>query len=191
MGKNMVLWPARQFAEDIEFHHLCEDSKLAVVKCNRFFFHKSNLQGSDLRKVQEQPTALVTPAHGPMWGGQRLDVQILPGNLRPTSMTICGKPVDCNQAVMLTPALGNISNVSPGQCNALISGSVEVQCASGNLKTVQQYTNHGLWDWTADAGTADMTAFDTTAVDAGDFLVMLHVDICLCGCKSDLACSSS
>ena len=32
MGDKLVLWPAKQYAEDIEVHHLCEDNKLAVVK---------------------------------------------------------------------------------------------------------------------------------------------------------------
>lgn len=72
----LVLWPAKQVAEDIEFHHLCKDSKLAVVKCSRFFFHKTNLQGADLKRVSAEPKLSFQAVEGPIWGGQEVLVTL-------------------------------------------------------------------------------------------------------------------
>ncbi len=39
-----MLYPPKSFWEDIEFNRLCEERGLAVLKCNRFFHFKKNLQ---------------------------------------------------------------------------------------------------------------------------------------------------
>ncbi|DBA73737.1 TPA: hypothetical protein ACH3X2_009713 [Trebouxia sp. C0005] len=79
-AKPMVLWPARQYAEDIEMHHMCKDNKLSVIKCNSLFFRKANLQGravNQAMKAQKQlPSVNVSGAAGPMWGGQQVTVMV-------------------------------------------------------------------------------------------------------------------
>ena len=155
VGKELVLWPARQFAEDIEFHHLCEDNKLAVVKCNRFFFHKANLQGSDLKKVQERPKVVFEPAQGPMWGGQEVRIQMLPTPQHITSVAICGKDVSdvghgtAAKVAVLSPPMSCLVPLAPlGSSNIVMTGSIVVEC-EGMLPLValQQYSYHGLWRW--------------------------------------------
>ena len=39
-----VLYPPKPFWEDVEFNRLCEERGLAVLKCNRLFHFKKNLQ---------------------------------------------------------------------------------------------------------------------------------------------------
>lgn len=167
-AKELVLWPARQYAEDIEFHHMCEDSKLAVVKCNRFFFHKTNLQGPDLKKAQSQPRVTFHPTQGPMWGGQELHVQTFPAQ-HVTSVTICGAtvPMRASQgvtsSVVLTPALKSpLLSLSSGQSNIVLSSSIVVESQQMEPLTAEgHYFYHGLWRWPLG------TSIDAQAPDIG------------------------
>lgn len=163
-AKPAVLWPARQYAEDIEFNHMCEDSKLAVVKCNRFFFHKANLQGVDLRQAAENPRVHIKPTLGPIWGGQHLDVQIQPEQHQTSvhSITVCGsRNVYCAQTPILSPELPlHMAPVASHQSN-VVTGSVTVQCGTTQLEALQQYTYHGLWEWPPG------TIVDNTTADKG------------------------
>lgn len=161
-----VLWPARQYAEDIEFHHMCEDSRLAVVKCNRFFFHKTNLQGTDLKKAQDQPRATFHPAHGPIWGGQEVHIRVLPA--QPVSLvTICGATVSAvsNEAgslMVVTPALSSpVLGLPVGQFSAVLSSSITVKCHDMEPITAEgQYVYHGFWKWSLGTG-VDSQSLDT------------------------------
>ena len=138
-AKELVLWPARQYAEDIEFHHMCEDSQLAVVKCNRFFFHKTNLQGIDLKKAQDQPSVIFHPAQGPMWGGQELHISILPTAQRVSSVSMCGSNVShvsqgASSSMVLTPAVTvPMLSLPVGHSNAVVMSSIIVQCEGMSL----------------------------------------------------------
>lgn len=91
----MVLWPARQYAEDIEMHHLCEDNQLSVVKRNSLFFHKAKLQGPAAvrakAQLQEQVPEVVSicPAQGPMWSCQRIEVRVQHAQAG-TTVRVCG-----------------------------------------------------------------------------------------------------
>ena len=166
-SRPLVLWPARQFAEDIEFHHLCEDSKLAVIKCNRFFFHKSNLQGLELKKAYKETRIGFQPAQGPMWGGQQLQVQALPNAQIVTSISLCGTDVACpgRQASVFcikTPALEDPKLLAaPAISNVIVTGSVRAMCGGQQVTADQQYTYHGLWKW------APGTGVDNTCPDPG------------------------
>lgn len=168
MGDKLVLRPAKQYAEDIEFHHLCEDNKLAVVKCNRFYFHKADLQGV------EKPIVWVTPTHGPIWGGQLLQVhnasqmQTLGREPSPLpastiSMTVCGisAAVYNGRSAWSPPLLPEIPLLTTPQSNTVLTGSLEVLSANG-LVASQQYTYHGLWRWSADV------QIDIDTPDAGN-----------------------
>ena len=77
----MVLWPACQYAEDIEMHHLCEDNQLSVLKWNSLFFHKANLQGRAAEKAKAEqpepaPQVSLFPARVPMWGCGQVTVTV-------------------------------------------------------------------------------------------------------------------
>ena len=163
----MVLWPARQFAEDIEFHHLCEDSKLAVIKCNRFFFHKSNLQGLELKKAYEETRIVFQPAQGPIWGGQQIQVQVLPNAQLVTSVSLCGTDVACSERqasafCIQTPALMDPKLLAaPATSNVVVTGNVHAICDGQQVTADQQYTYHGLWKWGSGTGV------DNTCVDPG------------------------
>ena len=171
-AKEKVLWPAKQYAEDIEFHHMCEDSKLAVVKCNRFFFHKANLQGLALKNAQTQPRLSFQPAEGPMWGGQELHIQVLPQALPVTSVTICGlMATDASQrsTTWLTPALTSLvpSTVSEA-FTTVMSGDVTVEIKGREPLSAQgQYVYHGMWRWPSG------TTVDVHTPDAGKSIIYL------------------
>ena len=161
-----VLWPARQYAEDIEFHHMCEERRLAVVKCNRFFFHKTNLQGADLRTAHDQLRATFHPAQGPMWGGQELHIRVLP--LRTvSSVTVCGATVstvsnEAGSSIVVTPALSTpVLGLPFGQSSAVLSSSITVKCHDVEAITAEgQYVYHGFWKWSSGTG-IDTQSFDT------------------------------
>ena len=153
-GKQLVLWPARQYAEDIEFHHMCENSKMAVVKCNRFFFHKANLQGKDLKKAQKQPRIVCHPVSGPMWGVQQLTLDILPQVHRLDAVSICGaEPVSVTQVgaqlVVVTPPLTGLMAKMP-HSDTVLTGDIVVSWRGTGLQQITaavQYTYHGLAKW--------------------------------------------
>ena len=166
-AKELVLWPARQYAEDIEFHHMCEDSQLAVVKCNRFFFHKTNLQGIDLKKAQNQPRVVFHPAQGPMWGGQELHISVLPTAQLVSSVSMCGANVShvsqgTSSSMVLTPAVtGPTLSLPAGHSNAVLSSSITVQCEGMEpLQAEGQYVYHGMWKWPPGTG-VDIQSTDT------------------------------
>lgn len=178
-AEEKVLWPARQYAEDIEFHHMCEDSKLAVVKCNRFFFHKTNLQGLDLKNAQTEPRVSFQPAQGPMWGGQELHIQVLPQALPITSVTVCGlRATAASQGptTWLTPALTSLvpSTVSEAS-TTLMSGDVTVEIKEREPFTAQErYVYHGMWKWLPG------TTIDLQTPDAGKSVIYLLDCFILC-----------
>lgn len=157
MGSS-VLWPAKQYAEDIEFHHLCEDSKLAVVKCNRFFFHKANLQGVHLEQAAAHPRMSISPTYGPMWGGQKMQIDVLPtGVAQPVTVSICGNTANCDHGHILTPGLHIAAISSFGSQTNVVTGDVHIQSDVGQLTAIQQYTYHSVWEWAGEAGAVDVT----------------------------------
>lgn len=155
----MVLWPARQYAEDIEFHHMCEDHQLAVLKCNRFFFHKTNLQGRELAKAADatrsEPDFMFLPAEGPMWGGQQLQIQLVNQQDYASSATICGVPVQLPlsqpnslQLTVQTPPLHEAPILAQSSSPEVLSGLIKLSFEGGSvLWSSQRYRYHGLWSW--------------------------------------------
>jgi hypothetical protein len=56
-----LLYPVKPVMEDIHFNQLCEESKMAVLRCNRFFHSKKNLSQlntSSVPKSLEPPESL-------------------------------------------------------------------------------------------------------------------------------------
>ena len=153
---------------------MCEDSQLAVVKCNRFFFHKTNLQGIDLKKAQDQPSVIFHPAQGPMWGGQELHISILPTAQRVSLVSMCGSNVShvsqgASSSMVLTPAVTvPMLSLPVGHSNAVVMSSIIVQCEGMEpLQAEGQYVYQGMWKW------PPRTGVDIQSIDTGKSTSML------------------
>ena len=55
---NRVFFPPKLVWGDVEFNHLAEEAGLAILKVNRFFFHKANLQPRSQSLKNQEVTAL-------------------------------------------------------------------------------------------------------------------------------------
>ena len=158
----MVLWPARQYAEDIEMHHMCEDNKLSVIKCNSLFFHKANLQGSAVKQaveLQKQlPSVTVSGAAGPMWGGQQVTVTVSNAQ-HCRRVTVCGVEAEEKEAqdqhtrrfVVTPPPVTDAlaACVSrPDAANIVLSGRITLDIGQPELFVASQaFAYYGLREW--------------------------------------------
>lgn len=174
----MVLWPARQYAEDIEMHHLCEDNNLSVLKWNSLFFHKANLQGRAAEKAKaEQPGELpqvsLSPSQGPMWGTDQVTVTVR--HVRScTKVTVCGIPATETQhevegervyTVRVPPVSDALAAwvFPPAAENIVLSGceiSLEVGRPEPFGATVG-FSYQGLWKWDHDTKIRQSLPSDT------------------------------
>ena len=160
----MVLWPARQFAEDIEMHHVCEDNQLSVVKCNSFFFHKANLQGSAVQQAVKQqhelPQEVTVSAPGPMWGGQQVTVTVSPGQ-QCRGVMVCGEASSTDlgdeqirRYRVMPPPISNALAAyvsTPNTANTILSGRVTLNIGQSEPYSASSSFNyHGLWKWGPD-----------------------------------------
>ena len=161
-AKPMVLWPARQYAEDVEMHHMCEDNELSVIKCNSLFFHKANLQGRAVKqamKAQKQlPSVTVSGAAGPMWGGQQVTV-IVSNAQQCRRVTVCGveaketeaQDQHTRQFVVTSPPVTDAlaACVSPPDAaNIVLSGRITLDIGQPELFVASQaFAYYGLRKW--------------------------------------------
>ena len=159
-----VLWPARQYAEDIEMHHLCEDNQLAVLKVNSLFFHKANLQGPAAQKAKEGlPHKLpqgvsMSPEVGPMWCSQQVTVTVRHAQ-NCTAVTVCGVPAaEAGSATegerAYTARLHAVYSTltacvtAPDERNVVLSGCVSLKIGHPEPFTVSSVFGYqGLWRW--------------------------------------------
>jgi len=56
-----LLYPVKPVMEDIHFNQLCEESEMAVLRCNRFFHSKKNLSHRNTSSVEFVPKSLEPP----------------------------------------------------------------------------------------------------------------------------------
>jgi len=157
-AKRMVLWPSRQYAEDIEMHHMCEDNKLSVIKCNSLFFHKANLQGSAVKQAKQLPSVTVSGAAGPMWGGQQVTVTVSNAQLC-RCVTVCGVEAEETEAqdqhtrrfIVASPPVTDAlaACVSPPDAaNIVLSGRITLDIRQPELFVASQaFAYYGLREW--------------------------------------------